>query len=69
MHKFADHTQKITVAVFVNTEFSVAILMPKNRGVGHNNGNTTDTVYNLFLVWCWTTFAFNTAVALLGEDS
>jgi hypothetical protein len=31
------------------------------RGVGQNNGNTTDTVYIYLAIWCWTTFHLNTA--------
>jgi hypothetical protein len=56
MRKFADHKQKITVAVFVNTEFAVAILMTKNTRVGQNNGKTTDTIHISSLLWRWTIF-------------
>jgi hypothetical protein len=38
-------------------------------GVGQNNGNTKDAVHISLLIWCWTTFAFNRATALLGTDS
>jgi hypothetical protein len=38
-------------------------------GVGQNNGNTTNTVHISLLIWCCTTFAFNTAAVLLGMDS
>jgi hypothetical protein len=41
----------------------------KYTGVGKNNGNTTDTVHISLLIWCWTTFAFNTVAILLGIDS
>jgi hypothetical protein len=40
-----------------------------DTAVEKKNGKTTDTVNISLLILSWTTFAFNTAAALLGMDS
>jgi hypothetical protein len=49
--------------------FDCNTAITKCTGVEQNNGKTTDTVHISLLIWCWTTYAFNTAAVLFGMDS